>query len=522
MEAPTFILYEHAAGYALFRVKEFEEIGNILPQVESAITDKSRFASVVKLVAFVPFLNPTHALDNCHAVSEGVIHEYLQPFLEAHVPKEKKTKTKLGVGEPKLAASISEQFPYIQCIASGIVPEIMRGIRVHFPSLVTDLSSQNQSKAQLGLGHSYSRAKVKFNIHRVDNMIIQCIAILDQSDKDINTFSMRIREWYSYHFPELYKVVGDQYSFCRAAKLIGDRKSINEEKLQELKEILMDDSKIDEIVEAARSSMGMDINEIDLANIERFASRVISLAEYRKQLQAYLRDRMGACAPSLSTLIGEQVGARLISHAGSLLNLAKFPASTIQILGAEKALFRALKTRGPTPKYGLLFHSSFIGRAQGKNKGRISRYLANKCALASRIDCFGEIPVPTFGEFLKDQVEQRLKFYETGDIPDKNVDVMHKAAEAAAPIQAKVAKKRKRKETKEKSEMEEQQKAQLEILQQQQDAAAGAGTGAAGEPPKKRKKKKQGVAEAAAVAEVEEPEEAEEKTVGKKKKKKGK
>lgn len=93
-------------------------------------------------------------------------------------------------------------------------------------------------------------------------------------------------------------------------------------------------------------------------------------------------------APNLSSLIGDVVGARLINHAGSLTTLAKYPASTIQILGAEKALFRALKTRGNTPKYGLIFNSSFIGRAKAKDKGRISRYLANKAAIAARIDAF--------------------------------------------------------------------------------------------------------------------------------------
>lgn len=110
---------------------------------------------------------------------------------------------------------------------------------------------------------------------------------------------------------------------------------------------------------------------------------------------------MHGIAPNLSALIGEQVGARLIAHAGSLTNLAKYPASTVQILGAEKALFRALKTKGNTPKYGLIFHSSFIGRAKPKNKGRISRYLANKCSLASRIDCFSEQIGNAFGVKLR-------------------------------------------------------------------------------------------------------------------------
>merc|ERR1712117_146774 len=143
--------------------------------------------------------------------------------------------------------------------------------------------------------------------------------------------------------------------------------------------------------------------------------------------------------------IGDTVGARLISHAGRLTNLAKCPASTVQILGAEKALFRALKTKGNTPKYGLIFHSSFIGRAGAKNKGRISRYLANKCSIASRIDCFSEESTTIFGSKLKEQVEDRLKFYETGDLPRKNVEVMAEAVEEAAEEIAKKKKKEKKK-----------------------------------------------------------------------------
>merc|ERR1719198_1993765 len=117
----------------------------------------------------------------------------------------------------------------------------------------------------------------------------------------------------------------------------------------------------------------------------------------------YLQEKMSVVAPNLGSLIGDQVAARLISHAGSLTNLSKYPASTVQILGAEKALFRALKTRGNTPKYGLIFHSSFISRAGAKNKGRISRYLANKCAMAARIDMFSEVITNEYGKKMKEQ-----------------------------------------------------------------------------------------------------------------------
>jgi len=138
------------------------------------------------------------------------------------------------------------------------------------------------SKAQLGLGHAYSRAKVKFNVNRSDNMVIQGIALLDQLDKDVNTFSMRIREWYSYHFPELVKIVPDNYMYSRVVHYIKNRKELDESKLDALEEIIGDSGKAQAVLDASRSSMGMDISPIDLINIECFASRVIKLAEYRK------------------------------------------------------------------------------------------------------------------------------------------------------------------------------------------------------------------------------------------------
>jgi nucleolar protein 56 len=208
--------------------------------------------------------------------------------------------------------------------------------------------------------------------------------------------------------------------------------------------------------------MGMDISEVDLTNVHTFVARLVSLSEYRAQLFTYLQSKMEIVAPNLASLIGDVVGARLISHAGSLVNLAKAPASTIQILGAEKALFRALKTKGNTPKYGLIFHSSFIGRAAAKNKGRISRYLANKCAIASRIDSFSEVSTSKFGARLKEQVEQRLAFYETGAAPTKNMDVMRgiieelraergdMAEEVAEAVAGKKSSKKEKKEKKEK------------------------------------------------------------------------
>merc|ERR1712173_275187 len=273
--------------------------------------------------------------------------------------------------------------------------------------------------------------------------------------------------------------------FAKCVKLLKNRKEMLEKSneadiISSLEEIVMDSAKAEAVYDALKMSMGMDVSPVDLLNIDMFATRVIALADYRKMVSSYLQDKMSLVAPNLSTLIGDTVGARLISHAGSLTNLAKCPASTVQILGAEKALFRALKTRGNTPKYGLIFHSSFIGRAGAKNKGRISRYLANKCSIASRIDAFSEDSTTVFGSKLKEQVEERLKFYETGDLPRKNVDVMNEAVEEAA-----LETKKKKKKDKKKRKAEE-----VNTTLDTTAEAADTTVEESDEPPKKKKKKK--------------------------------
>ena len=342
-----------------------------------------------------------------------------------NLPKpNKKRKVVLGLTDKALAGSIKSSFEHVECEtgdSSEVVQDMLRGIRMHAGKLLKQLRDGDINTAQLGLGHAYSRAKVKFSVQRDDNHIIQAIAVLDQLDKAINTFAMRVREWYSWHFPELFKIVSDNQRYARVALLVRNKKEISEDKLHDLAAIVDDDEETARsIIDAAKHSMGQEISATDMENVVAFAERVVSLAAYRKSLHAYLVSKMSSVAPNLAALIGEVVGARLISHAGSLTNLSKYPASTVQILGAEKALFRALKTKGNTPKYGLLYHSSFIGRAGPKNKGRISRFLANKCSIASRIDNFSENPSTRFGDALKKQVDERLEFYASGAPPTKN------------------------------------------------------------------------------------------------------
>jgi nucleolar protein 56 len=406
-----------------------DTIGNRLKEVQDKVQNLGTFGKMVQLVSFAPFQGASQALENANDISEGIMSNYLAATIETNLPKSSKGgKVTLGVADKNLAGSIKSSFPYLDCETaetSEVTGDLLRGVRQHFNKLLKQLQDGDIPRAQLGLGHAYSRAKVKFSVQKNDNHVIQAIATLDHLDKALNTFAMRVREWYSWHFPELIKIVSDNITYCRLILLIGDKSTLKDDRLHDLAALVGDDEAIAKsIIAAGRVSMGRDISESDMAHVTSFAQRTVKLAETRKHIQSYLSRKMGVVAPNLSTLIGDTVAARLISKAGSLSNLCKYPASTVQILGAEKALFRALKTKGKTPKYGLIFHAAAIGKAGAKNKGRISRYLANKCSIASRIDNFSTTPTTKFGEALKQQVEERLAFYAEGQVPMKNIDAM--------------------------------------------------------------------------------------------------
>ena len=191
---------------------------------------------------------------------------------------------------------------------------------------------------------------------------------------------------YGWHFPEMGKIITDNLAYVRTVQAMGMRENASK---ADLSDILPEEVE-SAVKEAAEISMGTEISDIDLINIKHLCLQVVEIQEYREQLWSYLKNRMVAIAPNLTTLVGELVGARLISHAGSLMNLAKHPASTVQILGAEKALFKALKTKHDTPKYGLIYHAQLVGQTTTALKGKVSRMLAAKASLACRVDAFSE------------------------------------------------------------------------------------------------------------------------------------
>lgn len=215
-----FLLAEAASGYALFDVKEADVIASQTESMQTAMSEYSRFSKMVKMSAFAPFRSAEHALENANMVSEGAVSDYLANFLETNLPQKTKS-VKLGVArDPKFKSAVSDSLSNtVTVVADDHIEDLLRAVRMHFDKFISGLSSADAIKAQLGLAHSYSRSKVKFNVHKSDNMIIQSIALLDQLDKDINTFAMRVREWYSWHFPELIKIVTDNIQYAELSVL---------------------------------------------------------------------------------------------------------------------------------------------------------------------------------------------------------------------------------------------------------------------------------------------------------------
>jgi nucleolar protein 58 len=402
------ILFETPAGYALFKLldeSKLKEIDNLYHEFNSP----ESAGRIVKLKHFAKFEDTTEALAATTAAVEGKVSKSLKKVLKKYVDKE--VQDKLLVADAKLGSAIKDKLS-LQCLSNTAVQELMRCIRSQLDSLITGLPKKEMTAMALGLAHSLSRYKLKFSPDKIDTMIVQAVSLLDDLDKELNNYVMRCREWYGWHFPELGKIITDNVAFVKTVKLIGTRDNTGS---SDLSDILPEEIE-EKVKEAAEISMGTEISDNDILNIQNLCDQVIEISAYRVQLYDYLKARMMAMAPNLTVLVGDLVGARLISHAGSLINLAKHPASTVQILGAEKALFRALKTKKDTPKYGLIYHAQLVGQSSTKNKGKMSRMLAAKASLATRVDALGEDGNFTLGAEHRAKLEARLRILEEGNL----------------------------------------------------------------------------------------------------------
>ncbi|KAI0643712.1 Nop-domain-containing protein [Trametes meyenii] len=400
------VLYETSLGYCLFKLTDDAKLDSQDLWKEFETPEKAN--KLLKLKAIHRFTSTAAAVEEITALQEHKISKGLKKFLSEEVAGKGKGKETLAVFEKEFAKSIKEKLG-IKAVSPKLT-ELFHGIRSQLTSLLDGLDPKDLATMNLGLSHSLSRFKLKFSPDKVDTMVVQAVALLDDLDKEVNIYAMRVKEWYGWHFPEMAKIIADNIAYAKVIKAMGFRTNAA---TTDFAAILPEDLEAT-LKAAAVISMGTDISESDIAHINSLCDQVIAISSYRTQLAEYLRNRMNAIAPNLTALVGDLVGARLISHAGSLLSLAKHPASTIQILGAEKALFRALKTKHDTPKYGLIYHASLIGQAPPKLKGKMARMVATKAALSIRVDALtdaddkSEPQAPSIGIENRAKLEARL------------------------------------------------------------------------------------------------------------------
>jgi nucleolar protein 56 len=248
-----------------------------------------------------------------------------------------------------------------------------------------------------------SKLRVRGAVEKRDLIIAQAIQTLDDLDKTINLFMGRIREWYGIHFPELDRLMDKHETYARLVLDLGSKDNFTVENL--MKEDIPD-SKAEQIVKTSGNSMGADLAETDLVQIQALCKSILSLYQLRQGLEDYLEKTMDEVAPNIKALTGTLLGARLIAISGGLMNLARRPASTIQVLGAEKALFRSLKTGTRPPKHGIIFQHAYLHDAKKWHRGKIARALAGKLAIAARMDAFGG---RYMGEELKTNLDKRIE-----------------------------------------------------------------------------------------------------------------
>ncbi len=240
-----------------------------------------------------------------------------------------------------------------------------------------------------------------------DLHITQAINTLDETDRMINSMGSRMREWYGLHFPELDNLIDSVNGYSQIV-LAGKRENISKENFENAG---FPESKVEMLSLVKEKSRGGDITEKNLGIVQTLAKQILDLFELRKTIEEHIEEQMATELPNITAVLGAAVGARILAQAGSLKRLSSMPASTIQILGAEKALFRSLKTGANPPKHGILFQHAIVHAAPKWQRGKIARAVAGKAAIAARVDVYGDGLNQTLLDKLNIRVQEIGKKY---------------------------------------------------------------------------------------------------------------
>lgn len=260
-----------------------------------------------------------------------------------------------------------------------------------FRAIAKDLgySDLQLNKLSTEIGIEYTRRRIKKTVKK-DKIVMQVIDGIDELDKSINIFTARLREWYGMHFPELEQSIDKHEKFVKLISDYGLRNNIKEES----------------IIDLAKTSMGIELSEKDGEIVKEYATQLKELYKLREHMEKYTEKIMEEIAPNFSAIATPMIGARLIALSGGMDKLAKKPSSTMQLMGAEKALFRYLRGHGKSPKFGILYTHPEIQKAPGDKKGKIARILAARMSIAMKMDYYG---TDNKSKEMKEDTDKRIR-----------------------------------------------------------------------------------------------------------------
>ena len=329
------------------------------------------------------------------------MNELIPEYIELLIELKEKGVNNIILEDNEIAQEIKKQFDFtIQVQKPSHVGKKVRANLFELGEKLNIFKSNEEfQKYFQEINIQITRKKVKKASERKDKLIVQAIESVDDIDKALNIFSSRMREWYGLHFPELNKEISSHTTFLRLISQFGFRSKYKINKLSEIMNYPQEKAK--KLSNLAKNSMGSQVQEVDLLPLQEFATHGVSLYKLRDDLAKYIDEAMLEVAPNLRGIVGAMLGARLISAAGGIMELAQKPSSTVQVLGAERALFRSLKTGAKPPKHGIIFQWEPIYNAKWWLRGKIARATASKLSIAARVDAFS-------GEYVADDLLDNL------------------------------------------------------------------------------------------------------------------
>ena len=325
------------------------------------------------------------AVSSLLAIGEGEV----TPVIDATAAKITKLNEKEVFVEEQMLARAFTRFENLSVNVSA--NKITKWFRENENDYLTKLgivkSLQDISAFRRDVAIRLSKAKVSAASGEKDLLVKNAIDAIDEVDKSINVLVMRLREWYSVHHPSLSRLVEDQDQYARILKETSGKERMTKGMLVAAE---VPEATIELVMDAILGDIGAELRDIDLNIIKVLAISIDNMYNTRKELEDYVAIVMEEIAPNVTALVGPLVGARLISLAGSLEDLARKPSSTVQVFGAEKALFRSIKTGADPPKHGIIYRVSEINSAPYWQRGKIARALAGKLSIAARIDAYSD------------------------------------------------------------------------------------------------------------------------------------